>query len=267
MNPYIQLPRAPVVSDRHALILEKCQGKRVLHLGCVDAGLLYERFQSGELMHHRLASVASELWGVDVDVEGITFLRSKGFNNLIIGDVCELDKIDRLRGQTFEVIVTSEVIEHLQNPGLFLSAVQTLMTPETELIITVPNAFRLDTLTWLLRGVEFVHPDHNYWFSYHTITNLVQKSGFTLKDVYVYSFQYRTVLPAGIRRSFNHTGDKDVAKSEGVAFASSVSVPFLNRLVNYFRSVPKRLLISFLYKRTPFWGDGIIVVAQRNLVR
>jgi 2-polyprenyl-3-methyl-5-hydroxy-6-metoxy-1,4-benzoquinol methylase len=264
MDPYIRLPKALIVRDRQAPILARCQGKRVLHLGCADAGLLHERFEGHELVHQRLAAIAGELWGVDIDAAGISFLRSKGFDNLIVGDICELDKIKALQGKNFDVIVASEVIEHLANPGLFLNTVKALMAHETELIISVPNAFRLDTLIWLLRGVEYIHPDHNYWFSYHTITNLVRKSGFNLKKLYVYSFQYLTVVPNRVRKYTQHPAGKAVAKPGEVASTSPAPAPFLRLIVNYFRSLPKRLLVSVLYKTTPFWGDGIIIVAQRS---
>ena len=264
MNPYIRLPRVPLVHSRQALILTKSTGKRVLHLGCVDAGLLHERFQRRELLHQKLADVAHELWGVDIDAEGIAFLRSKGFDHLIQGDICELDKIQALQGQQFDIVVASEVMEHLQNPGLFLQAARTLMIPgHTELIITIPNAFRIDTLLWLLRGVEFVHPDHNYWFSYHTVTNLVRKNGFAVSEVYAYSFQSVGVLPGRVAKFFHRAGDDKIRPGQ-TATVSSTPSPFLRRVISYARSLPKRLVTSSLYRTTPFWGDGIIIVAQRN---
>lgn len=190
MNPYIRLPKVPIVTGRQSFVISRCKGKKVLHLGCVDKGLLYERFSSGELLHQKLAEVSSELWGIDIDEDGISFLRSKGFNNLIVGDVCNLDKIPDLQEHIFDVIVASEIIEHLMNPGLFLEAVKKFMRPgHTELIVTVPNAFRLSTLIQLLHGVEYIHPDHNYWFSYATVTNLLKKAGFEIREVYVYSFE------------------------------------------------------------------------------
>ncbi len=263
MNPYVRLPKVPIVNDRQALILDRCRGKRVLHLGCVDAGLLYERFQRQELMHQRLAVIASDLWGVDIDLEGISFLRSHGFDKLSVGDICKLEKIEALQGQSFDVVVASEVIEHLDNPGMFLKSVKSLMIPnETELIISVPNAFRIDTLTWLLRGVEYVHPDHNYWFSYHTATNLVQKNGFEIKEVYVYSFQRLEILP-DVSTLFSKRRKEDrIAEFDTTSDSYSISI--LGRAFSYLRSFPKALLMNLLYKRTCFWGDGIIIVTQRR---
>lgn len=261
MNPYIRLPRVSILKGRQSLILAQCEAKRVLHLGCVDAGLLHERFKSDALLHQKLVAIAEEVWGVDIDAEGITFLQDQGFDHLLVGDVCELDRITPLQGKTFDVIVASEVVEHLQNPGFFLNSVKALMTPgKTDLIVTVPNAFRLDTLIWLMRGVEYVHPDHNYWFSYYTLTNLLRKNGFRIEQTYVYSFQSGSVLPGPIRRLLQR-GDVDSTEHKAL-FSDSSRGSFIQRLVGYLKSLPKRVLVSFCYNRTPFWADGIIAIAR-----
>jgi len=260
MNPYTPLPRIPLLPGRQELILDHCRGKKVLHLGCVDAGLVQARFARGELMHQKLARVADQLWGADVDSTGIAFLQDQGFANLHVGDICEMNDLSVFRQQAFEVIVASEVVEHLQNPGLFLSRTRELMVPErTELIITVPNAFRIDTLIWLLRGIEYVHPDHNYWFSYVTATNLVRKSGLTITELYAYTLQPSGILPGKGRQAPVHGSPTNGHASVHCDYAEP-TLP--QRASAYLKSVPKRLLVSFLYSRTPFWGDGLILVTK-----
>ncbi len=188
MNPYIKLPRVPMLRSRQDFVVEKCSGKRVLHLGCVNLGLLEEQFVKQLLTHQKIAHSAVELWGVDIDGEGINFLRERGFEHLFTGDVSALEEIAGLQGETFDIIVATEVMEHLQNPGLFLNSIKSFMAPgKTEFLLSVPNAFRLETLIWLLRGVEYVHPDHNYWFSYLTLTNLLHKNNFDISELYVYA--------------------------------------------------------------------------------
>ncbi len=261
MNPYIRLPHVPIVRGRQEIILSRCHGKKVLHLGCVDTGLLEERFIHQELMHQKLALVADGLWGVDINTAGIAFLQSKGFNNLIAGDICDVHTFDPLRGIAFDVILVSEVLEHLENPGLFLEAVSILMTPETELIITVPNAFRIDTWLQLFRGIEYIHPDHNYWFSYHTLVTLIQKKGYKVGEFYVYSLQPYGLFPTSLRKSFKRDQANTVIAPSAM---SQRSVALGNRLYKYLLSCPKRILVTLLYKLTPFWGDGLIAIVHRD---
>jgi SAM-dependent methyltransferase len=262
MNPFTPLPDAPLLRGRQDFVLDACRGKRVLHLGCVDAGLTRERSQRGELMHQRLDKVASELWGVDVDTEGVVFLRALGFEHLLTLDIslpesASDEAMQLLQAKEFDVILATEVLEHLPNPANFLAAVQRLMTPgHTQFIVTVPNAFRIDTLLWMWRGVEYVHPDHSYWFSYATITTLMSKAGFAIQSVYPYSFQSSQVLPNKVRRLFQPSRAKS-----GVPRGPAHTAQRSRSAGAYFRSLPKRLLAAVLYSRTPFWGDGLLVVA------
>jgi predicted TPR repeat methyltransferase len=251
------LPKVPILAGRQDFIIERCSGKKVLHLGCVDTGLISERLASGEHMHQRLAVVASELWGIDIDEEGIKILRDYGFENLFVGDICYLEKIREIQSEEFDVILATEVIEHLMNPGLFLKSVKKIMIPNhTELIISVPNAFRIANLLKLFfRNIEYIHPDHNYWFSYYTITNLIRKSGMEVKEVYVYSLEDRDLLPEGIRlfkkKQLNYERKEKSASSK------------LKELCDFIGSLPRRLLVNYLYAKSSFWGDGIIVVCKQ----
>jgi len=61
MEYSFKLPEIAVLEGRQDFVIERCKGKRVLHIGCVDAGLLEQRFQAGELMHQRLALLARQL--------------------------------------------------------------------------------------------------------------------------------------------------------------------------------------------------------------
>jgi 2-polyprenyl-3-methyl-5-hydroxy-6-metoxy-1,4-benzoquinol methylase len=260
VNPYIELPKVPMLHGRKEFVLSKCKGKRVLHLGCVDSGLYRERFFLKELMHQKLAEISSELYGIDTDLDGIIFLRNQGFDNLIVGDVCNADKIPELQGIHFDVIVASEIIEHLMNPGLFLNAVKNVMIQNyTELIVTVPNAYRVSTLFQLLRGVEFVHPDHNYWFSYTTIKNLLKKAQLEINETYVYSFQVVRILPKQKRQVSRKKDTNGRSNAGNLASHPNTMI----RILHYSKSLLRKLFIHILYKRTPFWGDGLIMVCKK----
>lgn len=261
---FVALPRVPIVQGRMEWIVSQCAGKKVLHLGCVDSGPLFvSRIRDGELLHTKIAAVASDLWGVDIDLPGIETLAGQGYQNLIVGDICRLEDISQLRGQRFDLIVAAEVLEHLENPGLFLNSVKTLIMPQTtRLIVTVPNAYRYETLVWYLRGIEFVHPDHNFWFSYKTASQLLRSKGFLLKQVVAYSFHDTSLVPRTLRRRVALARDETPLRTgQGQRTQHSGSVMELSsvqRVVRYLRSLPKRLIVNFLYRRTPFFADGMI---------
>ncbi|MCW3138525.1 MAG: class I SAM-dependent methyltransferase [Methanophagales archaeon] len=153
-----QVPKVKTVIGRMDFVIDRCKGTRVLHLGCVDEGLTQERIKSGSLLHTRLMGVAKEVWGVDIGAEGIKLLRERGIDNLVVGNIKQLDQIEELKQQNFDIILLTEVLEHLNNLGLFLQSVKKLFSPDTVMIITVPNGLRFTGLGYTLRG----YPDHNY---------------------------------------------------------------------------------------------------------
>ena len=236
MNPYIKLPKVRVETGRQGCVLRRCADKKVLHLGCVDSGLYRERFASGALMHQKLAEVSADLWGMDIDAEGIEFLQANGIPNLIVGDACSANHMAQLHGHQFDVIVACEIIEHLMNPGLFLEEVKQLMIPgHTELFVSLPCAFRLSTLMHLLRNVEYVHPDHNYWFSHVTASNLLGKAGLTVEESLVYTMS-------------------------GLVLEDTKRASRWRRAIRFATLLPKRLLIAAFGWMSPFYRDGLIFV-------
>lgn len=248
-DPFAPLPRVPVLFGRQDLVVLRSAGKKVLHLGCVDSGLLEERFARGELLHQKLAPAARELWGVDIDAAGIDFLRSRGFDHLLVADLARPHLPPALAGEEFEVIVACEILEHLDNPGLFLGAVRAMMRPgATELIVSVPNAFRIVNFRWMLRGVEWVHPDHKYWFSYSTIHGLLRGAGLRVKEVFVYTLRDYGVAAGGI----------PAVPPAG----APPRRPLWRRAAGWVRRFPSILVTRWLMRRTPFFGDGLILTCE-----
>lgn len=161
------------VVNREREILRLCQGKKVLHLGCADYP--FTEMGPGRLLHTRLSQVASELWGLDNCANAMEQLRAMGFPNLVVADVEDLASA-AIPGD-FDVIVAGEIIEHLACPGNFLRSIRSIMSERTQLVLTTQNAFGFKLFVHSLLGNEKVHSDHNYYFSYYTISQLLEKFG------------------------------------------------------------------------------------------
>jgi len=175
--------------QRLQFIRSVCAGKKVLHLGCTNWPYTLEAIDAGMLLHGELANAASALYGFDFDQEGIDVLTSKGFTNLYRADLERLDEVDL--NETFDVIIAGEMIEHLNNPGLFLTGIKRFMNPETQFIVTTINAYGgMRFLTYGLRGrggsLEPVHPDHIAYYSYSTLKLLLERHGFAVDSFMFY---------------------------------------------------------------------------------
>ena len=155
------IPDAAVV-DREQFIVDTIRGKTVIEFGASGA------------LHGKITAAASVVVGVDRD-------RAPG----VIG--FDLDAI----GQDLPVlakpnwIVCGEVIEHLSNPGYFLSRLKH-QYGGVPMIITVPNAFTDVGRKTLDKGIENVNRDHVAWYSYTTLKTLLTRAGYTIRELYWY---------------------------------------------------------------------------------
>jgi predicted TPR repeat methyltransferase len=165
-----------VLVDRVSYLVEACHRKRVLHLGCTDWPYTEQKLASGSLLHARISSVASSLVGVDADPQGVACFRQMGFPETYVENV-ENFSSPLVKDRAYDVIVAGEILEHLENCGLFLRSVQNLMGPRTELIITTINAYCFFRFVSYLFGRENVHPDHNYYFSPVVLRKLLNRCG------------------------------------------------------------------------------------------
>ena len=88
-------------------------------------------------------------------------------------------------GSEPDIIVCGEVLEHLSNPGWFLTRLRR-QYPGVPVLVTVPNAFSEAAIKWLAKGKENVNIDHVAWYSPHTLRVLLQRAGYTTGDLYYY---------------------------------------------------------------------------------
>ena len=164
-------------------------GKKVLHLGCTNFPYTKEAIDADMLLHFELEKRAGQIYGFDFDQDGLDILKAHGTTNLFRADLENLD--DLPLDETFDVIIAGEMIEHLNNPGLFLQGIQRFMNPGTRLVITTINAYSgLRFLIYALRGKgglnEPVHPDHVYYFSYRTLNLLIERANLDVREFYFY---------------------------------------------------------------------------------
>jgi len=175
--------------QRVDLIKELCADKKVLHLGCANYPYTKDSIESKMLLHFDLKKIAGELYGFDFDQPGLDILAGEGAKNLYRVDLERLDEVPL--SETFDVIVAGEMIEHLNNVGLFLNGIQRFMTKDSLLLITTINAYCGMRFLWYgLRGrrgkQEPVHPDHVAYYSYSTLSLLLQRHSLTVDEFLFY---------------------------------------------------------------------------------
>lgn len=177
-------PKVEIVNNRKAFTVDFCRNKKVLHIGCVDSGMMKKRIAENNYLHHQIYKVADKLIGIDIDGDGITLLKNQGYDVETVNIETDREKLKSLTKE-IDVIVVPEVIEHLSNPGLFLDKLYSCDF-DGDILVSTPNSFSYRVSDHLSRGVELVHPDHNYYFSPTTLTTLLNKHGFDIKRLLMY---------------------------------------------------------------------------------
>lgn len=112
-------------------------GKTVLDLGCGDGVLAY-----------RLSRKGAVVYGLDVSKTGIRLAKqqlqtSKGTTvRLLVGSCYDTGFVDN----HFDALVSSDVIEHVQDSERFLSEVRRILKPGAKAVISTPIRLKKDPL-------------------------------------------------------------------------------------------------------------------------
>ena len=160
--------------------MDAAQGLRVLHLGCVDWPYLEQKLEEGSLIHTEIARRASRIVGLDSDEEGVEVFDRMGWA-CIHGDVEDLPPLD----EDFDLVIAGEIIEHLANPGNFLTSLARRL-PGTDVVITTPNAYAARRYWRFLLAHEQVHPDHVAYYSPLTLQELLHRHSYTIEELHAY---------------------------------------------------------------------------------
>jgi len=186
MNFLHPLPAAEFIGSKDRTLVRLCQGKTVLHLGFVNEGNLHDQLRQHIWLHGDIAAVASRVVGVDISEQGVQEARELGYSDCYVGDVEKLSAVPFPR-INYDLILAPDIIEHLANPGLFLTELHKVVPEETSVIITTPNALSIRTIFFPIVGTEATHPDHNFIYSPTTLITLLKKYGFNVTGVGLYS--------------------------------------------------------------------------------
>jgi 2-polyprenyl-3-methyl-5-hydroxy-6-metoxy-1,4-benzoquinol methylase len=186
-------------NTRDEAIVALCQGKKVLHIGATDAPYTKPKLDAGLLLHDKICNVASDVLGIDIDQDAIDFLKEKGMDNIIPFDMNKLEALDYAP----EVIIFGETIEHLMNQELGITNLKQIMSSETLLVVSTPNALWLNKIIDTLLQTEHQHPDHKVVFSLATLKNLFEANDLKVKEIY-YTFlnRERTGITKKLKKFF-----------------------------------------------------------------
>lgn len=140
---------------------------RLLDIGCNGGFLVEAARQAGFLAT-----------GIDIDPVSIAFaVKHYPGNTFFIGNV---EEYSDLKPGTFDIIYTSEVIEHVPNVRDFIKATAILLRSGGILYITTPDISHWRVKRDVRRWDGFNPPAHCVYFTPHSLIRLLGEFGFAL---------------------------------------------------------------------------------------
>lgn len=171
--------------SRIDLLRDMVREKNIIHLGCVDEiETIRHRMARGKWLHKELHEVAQRCVGVDINAEGIRYIRDElGFEDMLVADVTAGPEGD-LSQPGWDYFMVPEVLEHIDNPVDFLKKIRThYQANVSQMVITVPNAFTPENLKRARQGVEVINTDHRFWFTPFTLAKVVMQAGYRVNTI------------------------------------------------------------------------------------
>ncbi len=169
------------LDDRQRVILSKLNAlSRVLDVGCVQGDREWEKVS---WLHRYICEAVRETIGLDIDLNGSVELARSGYK-VIAGDAQELP----FREGSFDALVAGDVIEHLSNPGRFLDGAHQVLRGEGRLILSTVNVWCFFHFLFEFLVRRSPNIEHVSWYDLHTLTALLERHGFRIREVCYHKF-------------------------------------------------------------------------------
>jgi hypothetical protein len=188
------------LTPKDDLLTGLARDRKVLDLGCIDHSAETALALGDAWLHSRLREVAGELVGVDLLVDDAAVLNKRGYD-IRIADVEHLDL-----GERFDLVVAGDLIEHLSNPGLFLSSVAAHLDRESAVVLTTPNPFNVEQFAQaLFRNQIMANTEHTMWLDPRVMHERGARSPFDIVDFRWIDTRFHFVIKRGrfVRRIVN----------------------------------------------------------------
>lgn len=247
--------------------LELENGQQVLDIGCGDGFYL-----------HLLSNLSYKLkiTGLDNDENALKSARNnlRGKKVKLVSDNA---RTLPFRSNTFDRVIASEVLEHIDNDLVALTEIKRVLKPGGVVVLSVPNLnypFLWDPINWLLERFFNIHFKKGFWagiwnqhkrlYSKNKLELLIKKAGLNESHVQKlthYSLPFNHYLINIVARYLAWSKSNKEIKQSLSKFTTSKHTK--NRKLNIFS------IINYFDKLNDIWdGEGssvsLVAYAKKN---
>ena len=153
---------------------------RVLEIGCAE-GLF------GEYLKQH--GFAEEVIGIELFPDAANVAQTR-LDKVICGDIEVMDHTGiSLAPNSFDYIVCADVLEHLRDPWVIVSWLETLLNGEGRLIVSIPNIRHWSVVfpllfkgEWTYRTQGILDQTHLRFFTRKSAMDLIQRTGLKIES-------------------------------------------------------------------------------------
>lgn len=162
--------------NKNNLVKELCKDNIVLDVGCVGQDIDYN---SPKWIHNQIKNVSKEIVGVDINLEGIRLLKSKGYKVFHYNELNFEKK--------FDLILMLDVIEHINDPIKFINEYKKFLNDNGKIIITTPNSNRaINFINIFFKNDYSLNYEHTFWFCPKTFLEVLNR----IEDININNFYW-----------------------------------------------------------------------------
>jgi 2-polyprenyl-3-methyl-5-hydroxy-6-metoxy-1,4-benzoquinol methylase len=167
MNYYDMNKRLEVVYNE--LLIEDIKGKKILDAGCGTGWFSKTACERGAIVT-----------SLDVGENLLSKVKEKCNSECVVGSVLGLP----FQNNFFDILVSSEVIEHTPNPLKAIDEFHRVLKPGGILVLTTPNRFWYFSLLIANRFKLRPYQGLENWVGYKQLQKKLTDTGFQIKEYY-----------------------------------------------------------------------------------
>lgn len=203
---------------------------------------------------YSLVKAGYDARGLDISESAVKQAAGRFGDYYICGDVRQLANSGPMR---YDYVISTEVIEHIDDPAGFMGAILSLLKPGGKAIITTPgkSAYPEDII-W----ASDLPPVHLWWFSEEAIRYIATRLDASVKFIDYSRFYKKNYKTAGLKTQragrlpspfFSETGELIIRSSSGKSSfkhklqKTAAGSPALFSVFSFFRSIVKRAAGEF----------------------
>jgi 2-polyprenyl-3-methyl-5-hydroxy-6-metoxy-1,4-benzoquinol methylase len=135
---------------------------------------------AGQFLTH-IKSDVKTAHAIELDKECCTFLKNK----MGIEADSEFLENSRFANEQYDVVCAFQVMEHVEDPIVFLKSLKKVTRPNGEIFIEVPNLRDALLSVWDVQSHRkfFYHSAHLHYFTENTLKKIAQNAGFNIENI------------------------------------------------------------------------------------